>query len=353
MTESEAERRNNSRMQRQHRRSTQGVTKEQLEEASKFATDEVARRNSQVLSTYPNSLHARLASEEKDLSSTSDDLKDGDVSTTATVSLINSPNSNSANVRRKSQGLSISRSNRRATGPVNPEDLAPAMSLRLATAQPYSPASVRSNAGTLPTMTSRFSEKAQSLPPASNGMSSTQPLSTRSAIVAGLSSAPSMRTTAPLSSTATSSRFMPSSSLSSNGSSANQQPSSIYGLQSRPTETNLNYKALFEKERSECERLRREMEEMRRSQTADSYRGASTQLAWRARNASPSAQPHNLSVAKSTSLASFDENERRSMERKISDLELQLKTATNLRMENQRLKEENGALVRVISKMTI
>lgn len=95
------------------------------------------------------------------------------------------------------------------------------------------------------------------------------------------------------------------------------------------------------------------MEEMRRSQTADSYRGASTQLAWRARNASPSAQPHNLSVAKSTSLASFDENERRSMERKISDLELQLKTATNLRMENQRLKEENGALVRVISKMTI
>ncbi|CAA85318.1 cGMP-dependent protein kinase interacting domain-containing protein [Caenorhabditis elegans] len=353
VTESEAERRNNSRMQRQHRRSTQGVTKEQLEEASKFATDEVARRNSQVLSTYPNSLHARLASEEKDLSSTSDDLKDGDVSTTATVSLINSPNSNSANVRRKSQGLSISRSNRRATGPVNPEDLAPAMSLRLATAQPYSPASVRSNAGTLPTMTSRFSEKAQSLPPASNGMSSTQPLSTRSAIVAGLSSAPSMRTTAPLSSTATSSRFMPSSSLSSNGSSANQQPSSIYGLQSRPTETNLNYKALFEKERSECERLRREMEEMRRSQTADSYRGASTQLAWRARNASPSAQPHNLSVAKSTSLASFDENERRSMERKISDLELQLKTATNLRMENQRLKEENGALVRVISKMTI
>lgn len=60
-------------------------------------------------------------------------------------------------------------------------------------------------------------------------------------------------------------------------------------------------------------------------QKFQSYRGASTQLAWRARNASPSAQPHNLSVAKSTSLASFDENERRSMERKISDLELQLK----------------------------
>ncbi|EGT46392.1 hypothetical protein CAEBREN_29007 [Caenorhabditis brenneri] len=179
VTESEAERRNNSRMQRQHRRSTQGVTKEQLEEASKFATDEVARRSSQTLltSAYPNTLQARLASEEKDLSSISDpvDLNGGDVSTSATVSLVNSPNSqnSSSNVRRKSQGLSISRSNRRATGPVNPEDLAPAMSLRLATAQPYSPASIRSNAGTLPTMTtsSRFgAEKAQSLPP-SNGIS--------------------------------------------------------------------------------------------------------------------------------------------------------------------------------------
>ncbi|CAI2339755.1 unnamed protein product [Caenorhabditis sp. 36 PRJEB53466] len=366
VTESEAERRNNSRMQRQHRRSTQGVTKEQLEEASKFATDETIRRNSQLLSTTPSTLQVRLASEEKDLSSTSEEVKDGDVTTSATVSLANSPNSNAANVRRKSQGLSISRSNRRATGPVNPEDLvqlrphamepsSPAMSLRLATAsissQPYSPASIRSNAGTLPTVTSRFSEKAQSLPPATNGTPSSQSLSSRSAVVAGLSAAPSMRSAgvAPLSATA-SSRFLPSSSLSSNSSS---NPTGSYALQSRPTETNLNYKALFEKERTECDRLRREVDDLRRSQTADTWRGNSTTPAWRTRNASPSAQPHNLSVAKSTSLASFDENERRSMERKIADLELQLKTSQNLRMENQRLKEENGALVRVISKMTI
>ncbi|EFO99329.1 CRE-MEL-11 protein [Caenorhabditis remanei] len=370
VTESEAERRNNSRMQRQHRRSTQGVTKEQLEEASKFATDEVARRNSQVLSTYPNTLQARLASEEKDLSSTSDDpnlTTGGDVTTSATVSLVNSPNSTSSSVRRKSQGLTISRSNRRATGPVNPEDLAPAMSLRLASAAPQ-PYSIRANTGTMPLISSSryvmektVAEKAQSLPP--GGMtqtptatqSTTQSLSSRSAVVAGLSPAPTMRTPgAPLiSNTTTSSRFMPSSSLSSNGSSVTNPPVSAYGLQTRPTETNLNYKALFEKERTECDRLRREMDDLRRSQTNDTWRGASTQPAWRTRNASPSAQPHNLSVAKSTSLASFDENERRSMERKIADLELQLKTTQNLRMENQRLKEENGALVRVISKMTI
>uniref|UniRef100_A0A8R1DEX4 ANK_REP_REGION domain-containing protein n=1 Tax=Caenorhabditis japonica TaxID=281687 RepID=A0A8R1DEX4_CAEJA len=358
VTESEAERRNNSRMQRQHRRSTQGVTKEQLEEASKFATDEVARKSAQVMPTYPT-LQARLASEEKDLSSASDDLKDGDVTTSATVSLVNSPNSNAANVRRKSQGLSNCRSNRRATGPVNPEDLvqlrppaeptSPAMSLRLATASNAQPYSIRSNTGTLPTMTSRFAEKAQSLPPAAtNGTSTSQPISSRSAVVAGLSPAP--RSGISSLSTATSSRYMPSSSLSSNSST---NPTSTYGLQIRPTETNLNYKALFEKERTECDRLRREIDDMRRSQTNDTWRGNSTTPAWRTRNASPSAQPHNLSVAKSTSFASFDENERRSLERKISDLELQLKTSQNLRMENQRLKEENGALVRVISKMTI
>uniref|UniRef100_A0A1I7U5H2 PRKG1_interact domain-containing protein n=1 Tax=Caenorhabditis tropicalis TaxID=1561998 RepID=A0A1I7U5H2_9PELO len=233
------------------------------------------------------------------------------------------------------------------------------MSLRLATgsSQPYSPASIRSNAGTLPTMTSsRLAEKAQSLPPTTTTggsmPSTTQSLSSRSAVVAGLSPAPStLRSSGvPPTSATTSSRYMPSSSLSSNGSSNHQQP---YGLQTRPTETNLNYKALFEKERTECERLRRENDDLRRSQTADTWRASSNQPAWRTRNASPSAQPHNLSVAKSTSLASFDENERRSMERKIADLELQLKTAQNLRMENQRLKEENGALVRVISKMTI
>lgn len=37
-------------------------------------------------------------------------------------------------------------------------------------------------------------------------------------------------------------------------------------LLSRPSETNLNYKALYEKERSESERLRKELDELRRSQ---------------------------------------------------------------------------------------
>ncbi|CAB3404453.1 unnamed protein product [Caenorhabditis bovis] len=368
VNESEAERRNNSRMQRQHRRSTQGVTKEQLEEASRFAIEESSRRHSAAV-VSPNQLPStnnlvRLASEEKDLSSNSESLdmpRNGDVSTSATLSL-NSPSTNAANLRRKSQGFTISRSNRRATGPVNPEDLvhmrssdsqqqptppSPSMSLRLAAApsnsQPYSPASVRSVTGTVPTMTSRFAEKAHSLPP-SNGNTSNHSISSRSAVVAGLSTAPSVRS-GPLSSTA--SRFAPSSSLSSN----NSNPSSS---QSRPTETNLNYKALYEKEKAECERLKREVEELRRSQTVDNWRNANSANSWRTRNSSPSSQSHvNLSVAKSTSLASFDENERKAMERKIADLELQLKTSTNLRMENQRLKEENGALVRVISKMTI
>ena len=53
-------------------------------------------------------LQARLASEEKDLSSTSDDPNQtgGDVTTSATVSLVNSPNSTLSSVRRKSQVIS-------------------------------------------------------------------------------------------------------------------------------------------------------------------------------------------------------------------------------------------------------
>ncbi|GMR35957.1 hypothetical protein PMAYCL1PPCAC_06152, partial [Pristionchus mayeri] len=70
--ESESERRQTARMQRAHRRSTQGVTKEQLEEASRLAAEESARRRTSQLSASSGSSipsgPCRLASEEKDSS---------------------------------------------------------------------------------------------------------------------------------------------------------------------------------------------------------------------------------------------------------------------------------------------
>ncbi|XP_067090993.1 protein phosphatase 1 regulatory subunit 12B-like [Osmerus mordax] len=47
-----------------------------------------------------------------------------------------------------------------------------------------------------------------------------------------------------------------------------------------------------------------------------------------------------------------EKKERRALERKISDMEEEIKVQTDLKMENQRLKDENGALIRVISKLS-
>uniref|UniRef100_A0A8C8YGX8 Protein phosphatase 1 regulatory subunit 12B n=1 Tax=Prolemur simus TaxID=1328070 RepID=A0A8C8YGX8_PROSS len=44
--------------------------------------------------------------------------------------------------------------------------------------------------------------------------------------------------------------------------------------------------------------------------------------------------------------------ERRALERKMSEMEEEMKVLTELKSDNQRLKDENGALIRVISKLS-
>ncbi|KIH46740.1 ankyrin repeat protein, partial [Ancylostoma duodenale] len=182
VTESEAERRNTARIQRQHRRSTQGVTKEHLEEASRIAMAEAARRRGSAASqsaasntstsSYPRETAVvRLASEERDSTSMCSDRSSAStersglegsatnrlgiapkesaepmergslehappatttVSSTTPLSLPSTTAANQAvvGIRRKSQGLSVSRSNRRGTGPVLAEDIHAAVSAR-------------------------------------------------------------------------------------------------------------------------------------------------------------------------------------------------------------------------------
>ncbi|VDO44895.1 unnamed protein product [Haemonchus placei] len=258
--ESEAERRNTARMQRQHRRSTQGVTKEHLEEASRIAMAENARRR------------ALAASQ-------------------------NVP----------SNGLTVSRSNRRGTGPVLPEDIQAAVSVRQITESGNSATTAARTAPAEPA-----------------------PTVIR---VAGTVASVFTRPTVSSVSTGRPDVYMPTFFQ--------------YTINSRPTEMNLNYKALYEKEKLECERLRKEVEELKRSGSVPSLRTA--QSRFRIGSPASGASP----IAKSASGNSIDDSERRALERKIADLEIQLKGLSQLRMENQRLKEENGALVRVISKMTI
>uniref|UniRef100_A0A674BF52 Protein phosphatase 1 regulatory subunit n=2 Tax=Salmo trutta TaxID=8032 RepID=A0A674BF52_SALTR len=58
-----------------------------------------------------------------------------------------------------------------------------------------------------------------------------------------------------------------------------------------------------------------------------------------------------LQLEKATQVRHWGQ-ERRALERKISEMEEELKTLPDLKADNQRLKDENGALIRVISKLS-
>ncbi|XP_028303515.1 protein phosphatase 1 regulatory subunit 12B isoform X2 [Gouania willdenowi] len=54
----------------------------------------------------------------------------------------------------------------------------------------------------------------------------------------------------------------------------------------------------------------------------------------------------------SSDMLEAEQKESWSLKKKISDMEDQLKAKEELKMENQRLKDENGALIRVITKLS-
>ncbi|KAM8818583.1 protein phosphatase 1 regulatory subunit 12B isoform 2-T2 [Rhynchonycteris naso] len=53
-----------------------------------------------------------------------------------------------------------------------------------------------------------------------------------------------------------------------------------------------------------------------------------------------------------SSVLEAEKRERRALERKMSEMEEEMKVLTELKSDNQRLKDENGALIRVISKLS-
>ncbi|XP_043248395.1 protein phosphatase 1 regulatory subunit 12A isoform X5 [Colletes gigas] len=97
----------------------------------------------------------------------------------------------------------------------------------------------------------------------------------------------------------------------------------------------LDYKKLYEESQTENERLK---EKLRRSDE---------QLK-EARNLLDKAQ----SAQNKTVLSEAEKRERRAMERKLSEMEEELKQLQKLKAENERLKAENRALTRVVSKLT-
>ncbi|XP_006613192.1 protein phosphatase 1 regulatory subunit 12A isoform X10 [Apis dorsata] len=127
-----------------------------------------------------------------------------------------------------------------------------------------------------------------------------------------------------------------SNRLGSISSLSSETPSMSVRIKSTTSENGeLDYKKLYEESQAENERLK---EKLRRSDE---------QLK-ETRNLLDKAQ----SAQNKTVLSEAEKRERRAMERKLSEMEEELKVMDQLKCENQRLKDENGALIRVISKLS-
>ncbi|KOC63443.1 Protein phosphatase 1 regulatory subunit 12A [Habropoda laboriosa] len=127
-----------------------------------------------------------------------------------------------------------------------------------------------------------------------------------------------------------------SNRLGSISSLSSETPSMSVRIKSTTSENGeLDYKKLYEESQAENERLK---EKLKRSDE---------QLK-EARNLLDKAQ----SAQNKAVLSEAEKRERRAMERKLSEMEEELKVMDQLKCENQRLKDENGALIRVISKLS-
>ncbi|XP_078040844.1 myosin binding subunit isoform X3 [Augochlora pura] len=127
-----------------------------------------------------------------------------------------------------------------------------------------------------------------------------------------------------------------SNRLGSISSLSSETPSISARIKSTTSENGeLDYKKLYEESQVENERLK---EKLRRS---DEQLKEATNLLDKAQN-----------VQNKTVLSEAEKRERRAMERKLSEMEEELKQLQKLKAENERLKAENRALTRVVSKLT-
>jgi len=99
--------------------------------------------------------------------------------------------------------------------------------------------------------------------------------------------------------------------------------------------TESDYKKLYEREKAENERLLEKIKYLENLIESTRLIGGKQQQT----GSGDSGQPLN-------------ERERRTLEKRITLLEDETKVVEQLRADNQRLKEENGALIRVISKLS-
>ncbi|XP_037352552.1 protein phosphatase 1 regulatory subunit 12B isoform X9 [Talpa occidentalis] len=115
----------------------------------------------------------------------------------------------------------------------------------------------------------------------------------------------------------------------------------LASLSSRVEEdSNRDYKKLYESALTENQKLKTKLQE------------AQLELADVKSKLEKMAQQKQEKTSDRSSALEMEKRERRALERKMSEMEEEMKVLTELKSDNQRLKDENGALIRVISKLS-
>uniref|UniRef100_A0A8C9DDM9 Protein phosphatase 1 regulatory subunit n=1 Tax=Prolemur simus TaxID=1328070 RepID=A0A8C9DDM9_PROSS len=105
-------------------------------------------------------------------------------------------------------------------------------------------------------------------------------------------------------------------------------------------DSNRDYKKLYESALTENQKLKTKLQE------------AQLELADIKAKLEKMAQQKQEKTSDRSSMLEMEKRERRALERKMSEMEEEMKVLTELKSDNQRLKDENGALIRVISKLS-
>ncbi|NXD82666.1 MYPT2 phosphatase, partial [Halcyon senegalensis] len=128
---------------------------------------------------------------------------------------------------------------------------------------------------------------------------------------------------------------------SSRSSAYTRRENRLAALSSRAEEeSNRDYKKLYESALSENQKLKSKLQE------------AQLELADIKAKLEKAAQQKQEKTSDRSSMLEMEKREKRALERKLSEMEEEMKILTELKSDNQRLKDENGALIRVISKLS-
>ncbi|NWX55255.1 MYPT2 phosphatase, partial [Promerops cafer] len=128
---------------------------------------------------------------------------------------------------------------------------------------------------------------------------------------------------------------------SSRSSAYSRRESRLAALSSRAEEeSSRDYKKLYESALSENQKLKSKLQE------------AQLELADIKAKLEKAAQQKQEKTSDRSSMLEMEKREKRALERKLSEMEEEMKILTELKSDNQRLKDENGALIRVISKLS-